>query len=163
MEATTIRIITAVIKIALGENSSELILPQSRLGSREKGWRLEPRQALSATPYFPGRKAQAIGQRHKFLPIACIVFTTQAFSGLPLTARWSTPACAPFTEAEALSWHLTAGAMRRARVNSYNSSADAQELAQRLQLAGTHLFYWSDVHIVSRWIMRAVAWDLGCL
>lgn len=36
MEAITIQIITSVIKEALGENSSELILPQSRLGSREK-------------------------------------------------------------------------------------------------------------------------------
>lgn len=37
MEAITIQIITSVIKEALGENSSEFILPQSRLGSREKG------------------------------------------------------------------------------------------------------------------------------
>lgn len=36
MEAITIQIITSVIKETLGENSSELILPQGRLGSREK-------------------------------------------------------------------------------------------------------------------------------
>lgn len=35
MEAITIRIITSVTKEAPGENSSELILPQSGVGSRE--------------------------------------------------------------------------------------------------------------------------------
>lgn len=46
--------------------------------------------------------------------------------------------------------------MRHARVNSYNSFADAQELVRRPQLTGAHLFFWCDVHVLSWWFRLVV-------
>lgn len=94
MEAITIQITTSGIKETLEEDSSELILTQSRQGN---GAKKSIRQTVFHAAFsFPGQKIQAIGQSGKPLPVTGVVFTAWAVSGHPDSRMKHWPVqCAP--------------------------------------------------------------------
>lgn len=130
MEAITIQIITSVIKETLGENSSELILPQSRLGSREQKGCLDldklhvPRCIFFSQPKGSGNRATGQIPAHRLSCLCC----PGSLLAHPC-CKMKQAGLPQFAEVEAGSQHLSASVTRHARVNSYNSFADAQELA----------------------------------
>lgn len=162
----TIQII--IIKESPGE-SSELILSQSRLGSWEKkGCQVVDKFYLPHCVFFswPNASDNRAAWHIPAYGLSCL--DHPGFLDHKMKSWLQDEAhCLPttlFTEVEAGSQlHLTTGIMRPAHLNSYNSFADAQELAWQPQRAGAHLFYWSGVQVLSLWFRLLVEQDLGCL
>lgn len=157
MEAITIQIITSVIKETLGEDSSELILPQSRQGSGEK--RASDKLCFPCCIFFSWPEDS--GDRTAWKNPSCRWLCSQP--GLSLGSAWLQDEAdwlPLLTQGEAGSQPLTAAVTRHARVSSHNGFADTQQLAWRPQLTAAH-FYWPGVHVPS-WCL-AVELDLGCL
>lgn len=83
-EAITIQITTSVIKETLEEDSSELILPQSRQGNGEKKG---IRQTVFHAAFFSWPEDSGCRTAWKNPALLLKLFTTWAVSGLTLAAR----------------------------------------------------------------------------